>query len=185
MDKSERYLAFYQQSNVLSITSNSSSDELAFKSIPKLLSTTIVQQEHAFSVNKFFEEYMKQRHSDKDIKLLHGVWTNKEMDHSEIIKGYSNRLTIKTYDDFWINNEVSVRSNRNFYSSSNGNNRDQFYHSSIDKLKFYPSQSSSSLIESQKQVVQNPLEQFKRISLDLIENEDINNLSSKFQSKLV
>ena len=33
----------------------------------------------------FFEEYLKEKHTEKDVKLLHGVYSNKEMAHENIL----------------------------------------------------------------------------------------------------
>ena len=183
MNKSEQYLAVFQRANALYLSSDSSSTDSAYNNVPQLLSTQTERQSHAAAVNKFFEEYIKQRHTDKDIKLLHGVWSNKEIEHVEIIKSYSNKLTINTYDDLCMNNEGSVRSNKNFHSSSlNENLRNQMYRFSLNNLKILPSQSSSSMIESHRQIDHNSLAHFHRSSLDSWENKDVNAIAPDFQN---
>ena len=54
MDKSERYLAVFQRSNALCLTSDSSSTDSAYNKVPKLHSAQTDRQEHAAAVNKFF-----------------------------------------------------------------------------------------------------------------------------------
>ena len=106
------------------------------------------------------------------------------MEDSEIVKSYSNKLKINTNDEFCINNEGSIQSNKNFYwSLTNENNRNKMYRSSSNNLKFLPSISRSSIIESQRQIDQNPLGQIQRSSLGLWENEDIHNLALSLQNK--
>ena len=63
----------------------------------------------------FFEEYLKEKHTEKDVKLLHGVYSNKEITHSEVQKPLSQKsLHSQLYDDFCeSNNEINHSSEDN------------------------------------------------------------------------
>ena len=108
MDKSERFLAVYQKTNAVCLSSDSESSSLGhdlYKDVPKLLSEFSYHQKHRDNIDKFFEEYLKERHTEKDVKLLHGVYSNKEITHSEVQKLHSQKsLHSQFYEDFCESN---------------------------------------------------------------------------------
>ena len=118
MDKSERFLAVYQKTNAICISSDSESSSSGhdlYKDVPKLLSDFSYQQKHCDNIGKFFEEYLKEKHTEKDVKLLHGVYSNKEITHAEIKELHSQKsLHSQLYEDIWeSNNEISHSSEEN------------------------------------------------------------------------
>ena len=56
MDKSERFLAVYQKSNAISLSTESEdqSDDPVYTNVPKMLSNINLKQKHIGIVNKFF-----------------------------------------------------------------------------------------------------------------------------------
>ena len=118
MDKSERFLAVYQKTNAICISSDSESNSSGhdlYKDVPKLLSEFYYQQKHRENIDKFFEEYLKEKHTEKDVKLLHGVYSNKEITHAEAQNFHSQKsLHSQLYEDLCeSNNEIHHSSKEN------------------------------------------------------------------------
>ena len=113
MDKSERFLAVYQKTNAICISSDSESNPSGYdlyKDVPKLLSEFSYQQKHRENIDKFFEEYLKEKHTEKDVKLLHGVYSNKEMIHENILMPDAQKsVNSNISEDFCISKNESNR----------------------------------------------------------------------------
>ena len=75
--------------------------------MPKLFSNATLLQKHNTNIDKFFEEYLKEKHTEKDLKLLHGVYSNKEMKHEDNLNIDARRsLDSQISDNFCaLNNE--------------------------------------------------------------------------------
>ena len=153
MDKSDHYLAVFQRSNALCLTSDSSSTDSAYNKVPKLHSVQTDRQtgkNTQLRSTSFFEEYTKQRHTDKDIKLLHGVWSNTEIEHSQIIKEFNPKNYAYQYEDNWIEGFDPISKNQFLYNSVNGVNDSQISRFNSRFQRFCISQPNSLRRESLK-----------------------------------
>ena len=82
LTKQERMIAAYQRINRISETSDSQSscsDNSITKQIPKMFDDSKVKQAHSEVVEKLLDKYLQNRHSLKDLMLMHAVCSNKEL----------------------------------------------------------------------------------------------------------
>ena len=76
--------------------------------MPKILDNSRTRQQHSEAVDKFFDEYLHQKHSLNDLKLMQGVLTCKEMadikldNISSEIENYSEQFSSK------LNNQMNA-----------------------------------------------------------------------------
>ena len=79
MTRQQRILAANIRLNKLSINSNSSSSSnTEDMHMPKMLDNCNTKQQHSEAVEKFFDEYLQQKNTVTDYKLMHAVYSNKE-----------------------------------------------------------------------------------------------------------
>ena len=76
MDDSEKYLSVYQHQNCIRLVDcDLCQDEVPDNlSIPKLLSDSSKIVPHNRNTNQFFENYLKEKFTAKDYRLLKGVF---------------------------------------------------------------------------------------------------------------
>ena len=80
MTKQQRVLASYSRLNKLSVDSDSSSSSRTKDiQIPKMLDNSKSRQQHSEAVEKFFDEYLQQKHTDADYKFMQAVYSNKDL----------------------------------------------------------------------------------------------------------
>ena len=80
MTRNQRLFVSYSKLNKISVISDDSySESLANLHLPNMLDNNKVKQEHSKVVDKIFDEYMLQKHTLNDSKILHGVYSNKEL----------------------------------------------------------------------------------------------------------
>ena len=60
-------------------SNNSHSESSADMHLPKMLDSSKAKQEHSEAADKFFDEYMQQNLTPIDLKLLHRVYSNKDL----------------------------------------------------------------------------------------------------------
>ena len=87
LDRRGRLLAAYQQSDTLSIASNSPedySDNSDEACLPNLRDNLDAKHIYSEFTNKFFEDILASKQSEINIKLLHGVWSNRELTQDQI-----------------------------------------------------------------------------------------------------
>ena len=141
--------------------------------MPKLFSNATFLQKHNADIDKFFEEYLKEKQTEKDIKLIHGVYSNKEMVHAEIL-GLSSQKSLHSqlYEEFCnSNNEIHQSSKINpepLYPIVERVN--EFNRSHMAIPRFSNSHINSLYIESRKESeTSNPSKQIKRSSIQFLE----------------
>ena len=79
MTRQQRILAANIRLNKLSINSNSSSSSnTEDMHMPKMLDNSNTKLMHSEAVEKFFDEYLQQKNTVTDYKLMHAVYSNKE-----------------------------------------------------------------------------------------------------------
>ncbi|CAI2385439.1 unnamed protein product [Moneuplotes crassus] len=86
VDDRERLMIAYQKCHLLSLqsdTSNSCSDE-NFDSIPKMFAKASTKELHQIKVENFMAEYSKEKWTDKDYKLLNGVFNREKLSQEQI-----------------------------------------------------------------------------------------------------
>ena len=80
MTRQQRVLAAYSRLNKLSVSSDSSSSSITDNMhMPKMLANSKARQQHSEAIDKFFDEYLKQKHTDADYKFMHAVFSNKDL----------------------------------------------------------------------------------------------------------
>ena len=75
-------IAAYQRINTISETSDSQSscsDNSINERMPKMLDDFKVKQAHSEMVEKLLDKYLQDKHSSKDLMLMHAVCSNKEL----------------------------------------------------------------------------------------------------------
>ena len=79
MTRQQQKLSTYSRLSKLKVESdNSSSSSSEDMLIPKMLDNSNTKQQHSEAVEKFFDEYLQQKHTVTDYKLMHEVYSNKE-----------------------------------------------------------------------------------------------------------
>ena len=86
MDDSERYLSVFQHQNCLRLVDSYSNEDDAPDEIriPKLFSDSSKIVPHNANINEFFENYLKEKFTAKDYRLLKGVFCNEELKNDEL-----------------------------------------------------------------------------------------------------
>ena len=86
MDDSEKYLSVYQHQNCLRLVDwNLWEDDTPDQfQIPHLLSNSKILDSHQEEVNKFFRSYLEEKFTNKDYKLLKGVFCNEDLKNNEL-----------------------------------------------------------------------------------------------------
>ena len=79
MNRQHQLLSRYSRLNKLSLNSDSSSSSIQEICMPKMFDNSRTKQQHSEAVDKFFDEYLHQKHTLNDLKLMQGVLTCKEM----------------------------------------------------------------------------------------------------------
>ena len=80
MTRNQRLFVSYSKLNKISVSSDDSySESSEDMHLPKMLENSKVKQEYSKAVDKVFDEYMLQKHTLNDSKILHGVYSNKEL----------------------------------------------------------------------------------------------------------
>ena len=87
MDKKQRLLTVYSKLNKINISSGSSQDDSSAKFyMPKMLDKDNLKQEHSENIVKFIDEYTKKpKYTLNDLRLLHGVYSSKELTDIKIM----------------------------------------------------------------------------------------------------
>ena len=98
LDRQGRLLAAYQQTDTLGIASNSAedcSDNSDEAYLTNLLDNSDAKHIYSEFTNKFFEDILTSKQSEINFKLLHGVWSNRELtqDQLEDAKAARDRST--------------------------------------------------------------------------------------------
>ena len=85
MDSSEKYLSIFQHQNSLKLVDcKLCQDEAPCEnSIPKLLSNQHKISSYMQEINKFFGEYLQEKLTTKDFRLLKGVISNEDLAKDE------------------------------------------------------------------------------------------------------
>ena len=86
LTKRERMIAAYQRINTISETSDSQSscsDNSINEWMPKMLDNSKAKQAHSDVVEKLLDKYLQDKHSSKDLMLMHAVCSNKELISSQ------------------------------------------------------------------------------------------------------
>lgn len=119
MDDSERYLVNYQKNNTISLhsdyTATSDSDD-EFKKAPKMISKKTKKELHSQRIEEFFSKYLKEKLTEKDYRLLHGVVSKKQMDskciHKQLNKfALDKKLETLGFKTFEENKEKDINEN--------------------------------------------------------------------------
>ena len=117
--------------------------------MPKMLDNSNTKQQHSEVVEKFFDEYLQQKHTVTDYKLMHEVYSNKESpDFNNIDEICDNNLNSQPNAD---SKELEDPPNKTIISSIN------FTHKSEEQKVISPKSSISVLRlmqESDNEVVQ-------------------------------
>ena len=106
LNRQQKLLASYSKLNKIRI--NSSSDDYSNSNssinqdMPNMLDSCKAKQNNNENVNKFFDEYMQQKLTLKDYKLIHGVFTNKEL--------INWNIKDSNFDEDWFKESSSSRS---------------------------------------------------------------------------
>ena len=86
MTRNQRLFVSYSKLNKISGSSDDSySKSSADLHLPKMLDNSKVKQEYSKAVDEIFDECMLQKHTLNDSKILHGVYSNKELAESQDI----------------------------------------------------------------------------------------------------
>ena len=130
-------------------------------------------------INSLKNTWKKSTQKKKDIKLLHGVYSNKEMNHADIFGLNSQKsLHSQLYEEFCnSNNEIHPSSEINPDPRFSRIERvNEFNRSHMAIPRFSNSHINSLYIESRKESeTSNPSKQIKRSSIQFLEPPPIKN----------
>ena len=80
MTRHQRLFASYSKLNKISTSSGGShSESSADLCLPKMLDSSKVKQKHCEAVEKLFDKHLQQKYTQSDFKILHEVYSNKEL----------------------------------------------------------------------------------------------------------
>ena len=105
LDDSERFMTVYQHCNALTLVGSDTetdSENEAVKDMPSYLSKTNKSLKHRDNISEFLQGYFKENHTAKDIKMIKGAFTNKNVKNNEFENLY-NEINFSKEDDVSFN----------------------------------------------------------------------------------
>ncbi|CAI2386664.1 unnamed protein product [Moneuplotes crassus] len=88
MDDSEKVMITYQKQNAIPAESDETSEneDENFDDVPKMFSSKILKQKHIEKIDFFMREYSKEKWTEKDFRLLNGVFNKQQLTNQQIQK---------------------------------------------------------------------------------------------------
>mmetsp|Transcript_12872 Transcript_12872/g.11406 ORF Transcript_12872/g.11406 Transcript_12872/m.11406 type:complete len:138 (+) Transcript_12872:2-415(+) len=99
MDDSERFMISYQKQNAISLysdTSSSNNDE-NYDDVPKMFQNKNQKSNHKRKIDDFMLEYKREVWTDKDFRLLNGVFNKQQLSNQEMDKYKAQNQRIYQY----------------------------------------------------------------------------------------
>ena len=96
MTRQQRLFASYSKLNKISASSDGShSESSADLGLPKMLDSSKVKQEHCEAIDKLFDEHLQQKYTQSDFKILHEVYSGKELAEIKMTNEDINQNNLK------------------------------------------------------------------------------------------
>eukprot|EP00344_Euplotes_crassus_P004888 CAMPEP_0197014006 /NCGR_PEP_ID=MMETSP1380-20130617/68439_1 /TAXON_ID=5936 /ORGANISM="Euplotes crassus, Strain CT5" /LENGTH=129 /DNA_ID=CAMNT_0042438655 /DNA_START=731 /DNA_END=1117 /DNA_ORIENTATION=- len=88
MDDSEKVMITYQKQNDIPAESDETSEnqDENFDDVPKMFSNKMLKEKHIQKIDLFMRKYSKEKWTEKDFRLLNGVFNKQQLTNQQIQK---------------------------------------------------------------------------------------------------